>query len=322
MAIQQEETTIHAVATPDTGSGQKFVPAPPRRDRPRVGSQVMAYTAVLIVAFISLFPLYWMVINSFRSDNNILSNVVLWPESFTLGNYTRAWTALAYPFQVFIFNSFLVTIGVVVGTVISCTLVAYGFARFRFPGRSFLFAFILSTMMIPYAVILIPQYAEFINIFGWGSGGHIGFYDNFFQFLPQIVPAFFGSPVWIFLLRQFIRGIPYDLDEAAKIDGAGPLRILWQIIIPEIRPALAAVIVLNFIGKWNDLLGPLIYLQDPKNWTIEIALLGYFSRYSGAGTNWGEFMAMSLITMTPILILYFFASKQIIQGVTLSGVKG
>jgi multiple sugar transport system permease protein len=322
VAVEQQGT-VTPVVTPSTAAAPSKAESvgPPGR-RPRVPSQLVAYTGVLIVSFISLFPLYWMLLNSVRNDNNILSNVVLWPESFTFGNYTRGWVALAYPFQVFIINSFIVTIGVVVGTVISCTLVAYGFARFRFPGRGFLFAFILSTMMIPYAVLIIPQYAEFINIFGWGSGGHVLFWDNFFQFFPQIVPAFFGSPVWIFLLRQFIRGIPYDLDEAAKIDGAGPLRILWQIIMPEIRPALAAVIVLNFIGKWNDLLGPLIYLQDPKNWTIEIALLNYFSRYSGAGTNWGEFMAMSLITMTPILILYFFASKQIIEGVTLSGVKG
>ena len=158
--------------------------------------------------------------------------------------------------------------------------------------------------------------------FPLGGGGSILIWNNFFQFLPQIVPALFGSPVWIFLLRQFIRGIPYDLDEAAKIDGAGALRILWKIIIPELRPALAAITVLTFIGKWNDLLGPLIYLQDGKNYTVEIALLEFFSRYQGGGGAWAYFMALSFVTMIPIIILYFFASKQIIQGVTLSGVKG
>ena len=319
MAAEQTQTVVPALApaVPAVSEGHQS------RGRSTIPAQLVAYGVVLLVSFISLFPLYWMVINSFRQDADITAGVSLWPEGgvFHLSNYSNAWTGLAWPFQVYLVNSFMLSVAVVIGTVLSCTAVAYGFARFRFPGREWLFAIVISTMMIPYVVTLIPQYAEFINIFGWGSGGHILFWDNFFQFFPQIVPAFFASPVWIFLLRQFIRSIPFDLDEAAKIDGAGPLRILWKIIVPEIRPALAAVIVLNFIGKWNDLLGPLIYLKDPKNWTIELALIGYEGRY-GSGTNWGEMMAMSLVAMTPILIVYFFASKQIIQGVTLSGVKG
>jgi multiple sugar transport system permease protein len=319
MVAERTETAVPALApaVPTVSEGRQT------RGRSNVPGQLVAYGVVLLVCFISLFPLYWMIINSFRQDANITAGVSLWPDGgvFHLSNYSTAWTAVGYPFQLYLLNSFVLAVAVVIGTVLSCTAVAYGFARFRFPGRELLFAIVISTMMIPYVVTLIPQYAEFINIFGWGSGGQFLIWDNFFQFFPQIVPAFFGSPVWIFLLRQFIRSIPFDLDEAAKIDGAGPMRILWKIIVPEIRPALAAVIVLNFIGKWNDLLGPLIYLKDPKNATIELALLGYESRYS-TGTNWGELMAMSLVAMTPILIVYFFASKQIIQGVTLSGVKG
>jgi len=295
-----------------------------KADRPKAGGAIAGYTGVVIVSFISLFPLYWMVVNSLRKDADISSGIALWPESFNWSNYATAWNALEYPFQTFIINSFVLSLLVTVGIVISCLLVAYGFARFRFPGRDFFFAFVISTTMIPYAVMMIPQYAEFINVFHWGQGGNLFGHPNILQFLPIIVPAFFGSPVYIFLLRQFIRGIPYDLDEAAKIDGAGPLRILWAVIFPAVRPALAAVIVLQFIGTWNDLLAPFIYLQDPRNWTIEIALLGYFSRYTSStgGSNWAEFMAMALVTMTPILLLYFAASKQIIQGVTLSGVKG
>jgi multiple sugar transport system permease protein len=294
---------------------------PPRRGR---RGPIAAYAVVALISFISLFPLYWMAVNSLRADADISSGISLWPESFHWSNYTTAWTALEYPFQVFILNSFVLSLLVVIGVVTSCLLVAYGFARFRFPGRDALFALVISTTMIPYAVMMIPQYAEFVNIFHWGSGGQLFGRGNVFQFLPIIVPAYFGSPVFIFLLRQFIRGIPYDLDEAAKIDGAAPLRILWTVIFPAVRPALAAVVVLQFIGTWNDLLAPLIYLQDPHNWTIEIALLGYFSRYtsSTSGSNWAEFMAMALVTMTPILALYFAASKQIIQGVTLSGIKG
>jgi ABC-type glycerol-3-phosphate transport system permease component len=292
--------------------------------RHHYGSQTVAYASVLIISFISLFPLYWMVINSFRSDADISSGIAFWPESWHFSNYSDAWNALAYPFQTFIINSFVVSILVVIGVALSSILVAYGFARFEFAGRGFLFGLVISTTMIPYAVMMIPQYAEFINVFHWGSGGSAFGRDNIFQFLPIIVPAFFGSPIYIFLLRQFIRGIPYDLDEAAKIDGAGPLRVLWSIIVPAVRPALAAVVVLQFIGTWNDLLAPIIYLQDPQNWTIEIALLGYFSRYasSTSGSNWAEFMAMALVTMLPIVVIYLSASKQIIQGVTLSGVKG
>jgi multiple sugar transport system permease protein len=311
-------TPALAQAAPKGAEGT--LPRPPKGSS-RIPAQTSAYAVVLLVSFISLFPLYWMVVNSFRQDTDIMNGVALWPGVFHLSNYTAAWTGLGLPFQIFLINSFMLSIAVVVGTVLSCTLVAYGFARFRFPGRGALFAIVISTMMIPYVVTLIPQYAEFIDVFRWGSGGHFLYWDNLFQFFPQILPAFFGSPVWIFLLRQFIRGIPFDLDEAAKIDGAGPLRILWKVIVPEVRPALAAIIVLNFIGKWNDLLGPLIYLKDQHNWTIEIALLGYESRYS-TGTNWGELMAMSLVTIIPIVVVYFFFSKQIIQGVTLSGVKG
>ncbi|SRR5581483_11038289 len=314
-------STIPGVGAPAAIGAQATVEP---RHRGRLRDALVAYGVVIIISFISLFPLYWMVVNSLRSDADISSGVTLWPESFNWSNYVTAWNALEYPFQVFIINSFVLSLLVTTGVLISCLLVAYGFARFRFPGRGFLFGFVISTTMIPYAVMMIPQYAEFINIFHWGQGGHAFGRDNLFQFLPIIVPAFFGSPVYIFLLRQFIRGIPFDLDEAAKIDGAGPLRILWTVIFPAVRPALAAVVVLQFIGTWNDLLAPFIYLQDPKNWTIEIALLGYFSRYTSStgGSNWAEFMAMSLVTMTPILVLYFAASKQIIQGVTLSGVKG
>jgi ABC-type glycerol-3-phosphate transport system permease component len=230
------------------------------------------------------------------------------------------WTFLVHPMHIFLINSFVVAGLVTIGTTLSSALVAYGFARFRFRGREVLFAIIISTMMIPYAVMMIPQYALFINFFHWGSGGNIGPYHNALQFLPQIVPAFFGSPIFIFLLRQFVRGIPYDLDEAAKVDGAGPLRIFWTIILPELRPALAAVVVLTFIGKWNDFLGPLIYLQDPQNWTMELALNSFVGRYGTENLNLQ--MAASVIAIAPIAITYFFASRQIIQGVTLSGVKG
>ena len=292
------------------------------------GGSIGAYVVVFVVCFFCLFPLYWMFENSLRNDVGAQTSITIIPREAHWDNYQRMWTALEYPFHVFLINSFVVAGMVTIGVTLSCAIVAYGFARFRFPGRDVLFYFIIATMMIPFAIMMIPSYAHFINVFHWGNGGVIhlpgwtgvGTYQNAFQFLPQIVPAFFGSPVFIFLLRQFIRSIPYDLDEAAKVDGAGPLRILWTVIMPAIRPALTAVVVLNFIGKWNDFLGPLIFLQDPHNWTIELALNGFVGRYTVTFFNLQ--MAASLMSMLPIVVIYFFASKQIIEGVTLSGVKG
>lgn len=316
-AVQDGTTTQGAVAKAAPISARVV-----RRGRPgrAIGSKAVAYLVAWFICFVSLFPLYWMFENSLRTSSDAQSTVTLLPESLHWANYSDMWNQLAYPFHIFLINSFVMSGLVTLGTVLSCAAVAYGFARFRFPAREILFAIIIGTMMIPYAIMMIPQYALFINFFHWGGGGHIGGYDNLFQFLPQIVPAFFGSPIYIFLLRQFIRGIPYDLDEAAKVDGAGPLRILWTIILPELRPALAAVTVLTFIGKWNDFLGPLIYLQDPHNWTIELALNGFVGRYGQTVFNLQ--MAASLMSMLPIIVIYFIASKQIIQGITLSGVKG
>jgi multiple sugar transport system permease protein len=318
MAIQGSGTTATPTAPVVSTTGLSTTgPAPEPKARSR--SKIFAYLALAFVTFFSLFPLYWMLENSLRTQSDASNSVSLWPESFNWSNYSTMWNALTYPFHVFLINSFVMSALVTIGTVASCALVAYGFARFSFPGREVMFYFIIATTMIPYAVMLIPQYALFINVFHWGSGGSAFGYDNLFQFLPQIVPAFFGSPFFIFLLRQFVRGIPYDLDEAAKVDGAGPLRIFWTIILPELRPALAAVTVLTFIGKWNDFLGPLIYLTDSHNWTIELALNGFIGRYS---TVFNLQMAASLMSMAPIVIVYFLASKQIIEGVTLSGVKG
>jgi multiple sugar transport system permease protein len=319
MAVQGTGTSPPASTAPIVSSSGLATATPAHQPTGPSRSTIFAYVGIAFVVIWSLFPLYWMLENSLRTQSDASNSVSFWPESFNWSNYSTMWNALTYPFGVFLINSFVMAGLVTIGTVASTALIAYGFARFSFPGREIMFYFIIGTAMIPYAVMLIPQYALFINVFHWGSGGSAFGYDNLFQFLPQIVPAFFGAPFFIFLLRQFIRGIPYDLDEAAKVDGAGPLRIFWSVILPELRPALAAVTVLTFIGKWNDFLGPLIYLTDSHNWTIELALNGFIGRYS---TVFNLQMAASLMSMLPIVILYFIASKQIIEGVTLSGVKG
>jgi multiple sugar transport system permease protein len=188
-------------------------------------------------------------------------------------------------------------------------VVAYGFSRFRFPGRSAIFLLMLSTMMIPYAITLIPQYIIFSKI-GWVN-----------TFLPLTVPSYFGGPYFIFLLRQFFMTIPYDLDEAARIDGAGNMRILWQVLLPEIRPAILAMAVLTFIGTWQDFLAPLIYLQDSNLFTIEVGLAQFYNSVSGQ-PRWDLLTSVALVSMIPMVVLFFISSRYIVRGVTMSGMGG
>jgi len=299
------------------------VPAPPRRrgvlPARGFGSKLAAYIVVVLISIVSLFPLYWMLENSLRTAVDAGATVTLVPKSpWQWSNYSAMWHYLPYPMSTFLINSFVLAGLVTLGTVISSALIAYGFARFRFFGREAFFAVIISTMMIPYAVMMIPQYALFINFFHWGSGGSLFGYHNLFQFLPQIVPAFFGSPIFIFLLRQFIRGIPYSLDEAAMVDGAGPLRIFWTIILPELRPALAAVMVLTFIGKWNDFLGPLIYLQDEAKYTLSIGLTYFESQHE---LQFSLLMAASTLVVLPVIALFLLFQRTFVEGISLGSIK-
>jgi ABC-type glycerol-3-phosphate transport system permease component len=195
-----------------------------------------------------------------------------------------------------------------VGDTLSACLVGYAFARLRAPGRQFLFTMVLATLMVPYQVRLVPEYLGFAKL---------GMVDSFW---PLMLPPWFGSAFNIFLLRQFFMSIPFDMDEAAKIDGAGPFRILWQILVPQIRPALAAVAIGSFTFNWSDFLRPLIYLNQPQNKTAAIALAGFQAAYGG--TPFNLLMAASLAMLVPIFILFFVAQRYFIQGIVVSGVKG
>jgi multiple sugar transport system permease protein len=197
-----------------------------------------------------------------------------------------------------------------IATFFSCSLVAYGFARLQFRGRDFLFALCIATMMLPGQVTMIPLYMLYARI-GWID-----------TYLPLIVPSLFGSPFYIFLLRQFFLGIPRELDEAATLDGAVRLRIYWSIILPLARPALATVMVLTFVGTWNDFFGPLIYINSPQNATLTLGLHLMKSQILGSGTiEWNTLMAASLLVMLPNVLLFFFAQKHFIKGITLGGQK-
>lgn len=223
-------------------------------------------------------------------------------------NFSRAWTALPVHFTRFVLNTYTITIINIIGQTLSCSLVAYGFARFNFRGRGALFLLLLSTMMLPGQVTMIPIF------FLWNK---LGLIDTF---APLTIPSFFASSAFfVFLLRQFFMGLPKELDEAAQLDGCGPFRIWWQILMPLCKPALTTVAVLAFIGNWDDFTGPLIYLNRLENYTVSLALR-MFQDQNGADFN--LMMAASLIHIVPVLVLFFVAQRYFVKGIAMSGMKG
>ncbi len=228
-----------------------------------------------------------------------------WPNPVEWNNYAQALTS--QPFGRYALNSLFIALVNVVGNLVSNSFVAYGFARFRFPGRRVLFMLLLATMMVPSQVLLVPQFILFHDL-GWIN-----------TFLPLTVPSFFGSAFYVFLLRQFFMTIPVELEEAARIDGAGPLRIFFSVVLPLIRPALTAVAIFSFQGAWNDFLTPLIYLSDPSKFTLQLGLAQFQGSFH---TDWNLIMAASVVVMLPMAIIFFVAQKYFVQGITMTGTKG
>jgi multiple sugar transport system permease protein len=219
-------------------------------------------------------------------------------------NYPRA--LKAFPFLLFLRNSLLICTLVVLGTLVSCTLAAYGFARVTWPGRNAVFFLVLSTFMIPYMVTLLPMFLLF-RYFGW-----IGTY------LPLIVPAFFGNAFDIFLLRQFFMTIPGELSDAARIDGCSELGILWRIVVPLSTPALATVALMTFIWAWLDFMGPLVYLNDESMYTLALGLSAFLGKHEA---DWSGLMAATTVAVIPIIVLFFFAQRTFVKGIALTGMK-
>ncbi|HLJ69147.1 MAG TPA: carbohydrate ABC transporter permease [Chloroflexota bacterium] len=278
----------------------------------------LAILSILALAFI--VPVIWMVISSLKPIQTVFDNSWLppmtsqgWPVPIPhpqyFSNFSDAMTLV--PFGTYFKNTLIVTVFSVAGSVLSSSLVAYSFARLRWPGRDFFFVLVLATMLLPGIVTFIPQFIIFSKI-GWVD-----------TFLPLIVPTWFGNAFYIFLLRQFYRGIPQELAEAARIDGAGEFRIWWQIVMPLARPALAAVGIFAFTGAWEDYFGPLIYVGgDPNNWTLQLGLKAFETAAGGGSPLWNLIMAAGLVVMIPVLVAFFIGQKYFIEGVTLTGLKG
>lgn len=268
--------------------------------------RTIAYTTLIVGSAVSLIPFLWMLGTSFKDPANVFADPIqVWPSPWLWSNYAKAFSKL--PFAQYTFNTCLITAISMFGQMISCALVAFGFARMRFPGRNVLFVTLLATMMLPAQVTMIPVFKI------WST---LGFYDTF---VPLTLPSFFGSAFFIFLLRQYYMTVPYEMDEAARIDGASTLQIFYKVLLPQIKPALATLAIFSFMNNWNDFLGPLIYLSSPAKRTLALGLYAFQGQYA---TDWNYLMAASAVVMMPLLILFFCGQKYFIQGVVISGVKG
>ena len=269
------------------------------------------YVILIAGSIVMLTPLAWMLVTSLKSfDEVIASPPVWWPKEMRWGNYREALTT--FDFSRYLLNSLLICVATIAGTLVSCTLAAYAFACLRARGRDLIFALLLSTMMLPAQVTIIPLFKLFASI-GWVN-----------TFWPLIVPSWLATNVFaIFLLRPFFLAVPRDYVEAARIDGASELRILWSIFVPLSKPVLLTVTVFAFLASWNDLWGPLIYLHDERLFTMPIGLLNFIGTSGRAqGSPWHLVMAVSTVMMVPIVIVFFVAQRRFIEGIATSGIKG
>jgi len=276
-----------------------------RRDVRSNAGRSIVFLVLLIGAILFIAPVVWMFVSAVKPNIQTLDGRWI-PQTVLWSNFTDAWAE--QPFGVYFRNTVIVSTVAVAGNVISSSLVAYAFARLRWPGRDLFFIFVLATMLLPTVVTYIPQYIL------WAKLGFVN------TWVPLTVPSWFGSAFYIFLLRQFYRGIPNDLTDAARIDGAGEARIWWQIVVPLSRPALIAVTILAFTGTWEDFFGPLIYLQDQSKYTLQLGL-EVFEQSAGGVPQWNFLMAVGLLIMLPVLIIFFFGQRYFIEGVTLTGLK-
>ena len=270
----------------------------------------LRYLALFAVGLVMLYPMIWLVGASFKSNAEIFSEIGFIPSKLDFTAYVKGWkTSTEYTFATYFLNSFLITIPRIIVTVISCVLVAYAFARFEFWGKKFLFSVMVGTMMLPLIILRLPQYLMFKE-FGWLD-----------TYLPMIVPSAFATDTFfVFMLVQFLRGIPRDMEEAAQIDGCNPLQLLWHIIVPLLKPAIISVIVFQFIWTMNDFMGPLIYLSTVEKYPVSLALK--MSIGATEEVEWASVLAISVVALLPSIAVFFAAQRHFIEGAASSGIKG
>ncbi len=272
-------------------------------------SRILTYIFVSALALLMIYPLIWMISASFKPEDLIFANFNLSSPQWTLQNYTDGWNALDYPFTQFFVNSLIICLGAMLGNIISCSMAAYAFARLRIKFKSFWFALMLGSIMLPAHALIVPQYILFKNL-GWVN-----------TFLPMIVPKFLATDAFfIFLMIQFIRNIPLELDDAAKMDGCGMFNFYWRIIMPLAMPALVTTAIFTFIWTWSDFFTQLIYLNDTSLYTIPLALSTFLD--STGNSAYGQLLAMSLLSLVPIIGFFLAFQRLLLDGISTSGLKG
>ncbi len=269
---------------------------------------ILKHTGLIILSVVMIYPLIWLVVSSLKPNNEIFTDLSIFTTDLTLDNYIHGWTSQQLPFGTFLWNSTILVVGAIVGNLISCSMAAYAFARLRFFGRNVYFAIMLGTIMLPFHVVLVPQFVIFREL-GWLE-----------TFLPLIVPKFLAMDAFfIFLMVQFIRGLPKEIFEAARIDGAGHARIFGQITLPLMVPALATTTIFTFIWTWGDFFGPLIYLRTRDNFPVSVALKGFIDAQSSS--NYGAMFAMSVVSLIPLFLAFLLGQRYLVKGIATTGIK-
>lgn len=299
------------MATISTNSAPRAMTDLERRLRRKaITSAALRYTLLSIVGFIMIYPLVWLIGAAFKSNSEIFTSPWFWPKEPTTEGFVQGWkTSTPYTFGHFFLNSLQIVVPKVIGTAISSTLVAYGFARFEFPGKKVLFAILIATLLLPDVVTRIPQYLLFREL-GWLD-----------TYLPLFVPQWFAwEAFFVFMLVQFLRAIPRDMEEAARVDGANTLQTLIYIVVPMLTPALVSVCLFQFMWTMNDFLGPLIYISTVENYPVSLALK--LSIDATEAFNWNTILSMTVLALMPSLIVFFLAQKSFIEGISTGGTKG
>lgn len=280
-----------------------------KKENKKAVKTTLTHVFLIFLGLIMIYPLLWMFFSSFKPNNEIFGSLGLLPKQVIWDSYYRGWNSGQFTYGLYFKNSFILVTPVVLFTLISSALVAYGFARFNFPFRKTLFSIMISTLMLPNAVIIIPRYILF-NHFNWLN-----------SYKPFTIPSIFAChPFFIFMMVQFFRGLPRELDESATIDGCNTFSILVRIHTPILKPALFSAAIFQFIWTWNDFFNSLIYINSVRKYTISLALR--MTLDTAAAANWNEILAMSTLAIIPSVLIFFFAQNYFVEGIATTGIKG
>jgi multiple sugar transport system permease protein len=284
----------------------------------RLLRSVLPHVLLAALAILFLVPFYWMIISSFKTKETMFTYPIEWlPRVWNWQNYPNAINYPGFPFLRFLWNSTYYSIGVTLGTVISCAMVGYAFARLRFPLREALFYVTIATLMIPWVVTFIPTFILFKELDTFTT--NLLNFKLLGTYWPLILPAFGGNAFYIFMMRQFFRGLPSELSDAARVDGAGEFRIFSQIMLPLVKPALMVMAVFTFLGTWHDFFGPLIYVSENAQFPLSLGLYAFRAQRT---TEWALMMAAATLATVPLIVIFFFTQRYFLEGIKLTGLKG